>query len=376
MEFIPNGYLKHNLLFANTAWIRELIEKQSVPNEFLTHPNAEADDIIAILKDGKIPKVDQNMWEILSVDRYPRRHDTYVLPLPNPVFVRDEKPCFDEVIQYVAQSNFTNSWREGFKKFSNTLIGDSSKRPKDNNYVRAYHDSILLEILCQLYNCPIIDLTEEIEPLPIDEEASTIKHCVSAIACIITDKEFVVLRHFDRYSVHHMLRFSPCMIEGSNLLPLFIVYQLLIAINDFHKKGLSIGNISLDDIVINNEYYIALKPNPMCNLIDIDLEKNIPNDIKSQSPSFQQLLSYLKSKLSDAGEDNFENMDALCDNFLGNAVHLWVTNQLSNFDYILLLNYLSGRTFSDPNHYPVMPWIRDFTSQNGGWRDLSKSKYR
>ena len=23
-----------------------------------------------------------------------------------------------------------------------------------------------------------------------------------------------------------------------------------------------------------------------------------------------------------------------------------------------------------------MPWIRDFTSQNGGWRDLTKSKYR
>ena len=55
---------------------------------------------------------------------------------------------------------------------------------------------------------------------------------------------------------------------------------------------------------------------------------------------------------------------------------MWITGYLSNFDYLLVLNYLSGRTFDNPNYYPVLPWVRDFSSENGGWRDLSKSKYR
>ena len=42
----------------------------------------------------------------------------------------------------------------------------------------------------------------------------------------------------------------------------------------------------------------------------------------------------------------------------------------------MILNYLSGRKFDNPNYYPVLPWVRDFSCENGGWRDLSKSKYR
>ncbi len=38
-------------------------------------------------------------------------------------------------------------------------------------------------------------------------------------------------------------------------------------------------------------------------------------------------------------------------------VKLWASGHLSNFDYIMLLNYLCGRTFSNPNHYPVLPWV-------------------
>ena len=376
MDFIPEGYLKHNLLFANSKWVRELLETQSMPKEFIKHSSYEAEDVIAILRDGKVPKSDQN-WEIISVDRFSRKSNDFVLPLPPPVHVRDENPCFAEVIEYVSQANFMNIRREAFKKFNNTLIGDANKKSKEDHSVEHYkvhHDSLLLEIICLLYNCPVIDLTEEIDAISIDDEVPTMKHCVSAIACIITQDEFVVLRPFERYSVHQMLRFSPHISEGSYLKPLFLVYQLLIAINDFHKKGISIGDLDLDDITIDDEFHLAIKPNLLCNLVDVK-NAEMPQEIKSsKTTNFQDLLTNLKSTLSTKDDDS--SISTICDNFLGNAVHLWATNQLSNFDYILLLNFLSGRTFSNPNHYPVMPWIRDFTTQNGGYRDLSKSKYR
>ena len=30
----------------------------------------------------------------------------------------------------------------------------------------------------------------------------------------------------------------------------------------------------------------------------------------------------------------------------------------------------------DPNHHPILPWVMDFTSADGGYRDLTMSKYR
>ena len=89
MDFIPEGYLKHNLLFANSNWVRELLETQSMPKEFIKHSSYEAEDVIAILRDGKVPKSDQN-WEIVSVDRFPRKSNGFVHQLPN-VTVTAEK---------------------------------------------------------------------------------------------------------------------------------------------------------------------------------------------------------------------------------------------------------------------------------------------
>jgi hypothetical protein len=35
----------------------------------------------------------------------------------------------------------------------------------------------------------------------------------------------------------------------------------------------------------------------------------------------------------------------------------WQEGCLSNFDYLMLLNRFSGRTYNDLNQYPVFPWI-------------------
>lgn len=35
----------------------------------------------------------------------------------------------------------------------------------------------------------------------------------------------------------------------------------------------------------------------------------------------------------------------------------WANGQISNFDYLMLLNKYSGRSFNDPNQYYVFPWV-------------------
>ncbi|ETO07487.1 BEACH domain-containing protein [Reticulomyxa filosa] len=57
----------------------------------------------------------------------------------------------------------------------------------------------------------------------------------------------------------------------------------------------------------------------------------------------------------------------------------WRRREISNFEYLMNLNMLAGRTFNDLTQYPVMPWVlRDYTSDTidlndpNVYRDLTK----
>ncbi|XP_021366386.1 neurobeachin-like protein 1 isoform X2 [Mizuhopecten yessoensis] len=57
----------------------------------------------------------------------------------------------------------------------------------------------------------------------------------------------------------------------------------------------------------------------------------------------------------------------------------WVQREISNFDYLIQLNTIAGRTYNDLSQYPVFPWIlSDYTSETLDldnptvFRDLSK----
>ncbi|WKY01983.1 hypothetical protein Q1695_015749 [Nippostrongylus brasiliensis] len=58
------------------------------------------------------------------------------------------------------------------------------------------------------------------------------------------------------------------------------------------------------------------------------------------------------------------------------ATSKWVNGVMSNYDYILELNKAAGRVRGEVHNHPVFPWVCDFKETNGGWRDLSKTKYR
>ena len=57
----------------------------------------------------------------------------------------------------------------------------------------------------------------------------------------------------------------------------------------------------------------------------------------------------------------------------------WQQRKISNFEYLMQLNTLAGRTYNDLNQYPVFPWVlADYTSEvldlnnPATFRDLSK----
>ncbi|XP_065812969.1 lipopolysaccharide-responsive and beige-like anchor protein isoform X1 [Labrus bergylta] len=62
-----------------------------------------------------------------------------------------------------------------------------------------------------------------------------------------------------------------------------------------------------------------------------------------------------------------------------NMTQRWQRREISNFEYLMFLNTISGRTFNDLNQYPVFPWvITNYDSEEldltlpSNFRDLSK----
>ena len=46
-----------------------------------------------------------------------------------------------------------------------------------------------------------------------------------------------------------------------------------------------------------------------------------------------------------------------------NYTEMWTNGELSNFDYLMLVNKFAGRSCYDLNQYFVFPWIlQDYTS--------------
>lgn len=57
----------------------------------------------------------------------------------------------------------------------------------------------------------------------------------------------------------------------------------------------------------------------------------------------------------------------------------WQRREISNFDYLMYLNTIAGRTYNDLNQYPVYPWVIVNYDSNeldlslpSNYRDLSK----
>ncbi|KAI8919981.1 hypothetical protein DFJ77DRAFT_223151 [Powellomyces hirtus] len=55
-----------------------------------------------------------------------------------------------------------------------------------------------------------------------------------------------------------------------------------------------------------------------------------------------------------------------------NMTDRWTRREISNFEYLMWLNTVSGRTYNDLTQYPVFPWVlRDYTSETIDLTDLS-----
>ena len=127
-----------------------------------------------------------------------------------------------------------------------------------------------------------------------------------------------------------------------------------------HRQGVGVGDINLEQILVDDKLWTQLV-----------------------EPSSQKIFRFSKQGVILPKSNDAKKLEVTIDKYGGYHIedlpkltHSWVNGEMTNFDYLMVLNYLSGRRMNDPNKHPVLPWVMDFTSPNGNYRDLAKSKFR
>lgn len=189
--------------------------------------------------------------------------------------------------------------------------------------------------------------------------------------CLLETAEMLyVILPYTQYSLHDIVSFSPAKLANSHAKVLFIVYQLLIALQACHVAGLSCGELSLQDIAVDEQLCSHLKLN-LAHYEELGTEGDADSDVNQR----QVPKSILPNDSACVSQEN-KRLCKDCFDELKTLVLDWVHGRVSNFYYLMELNRLAGRREGDPNYHPVLPWVVDFTVPFGKFRDLRRSKFR
>lgn len=284
------------------------------------------------------------------------------------------RDSFIKTMQCMSQHNIRNLWYEAHCKFVQPYAGACEQM-----HVAAV--DAIRNGLQKLFNTTFISNDKGSPSMsPVRErEFLSASYCsksqsdvlcpnVLPVECLFetTDVLYIILP-YTQYTLHDIVSFSPAKLANSHAKVLFILYQLLIALQDFHAAGLSCGDLSLQDIAVDEQLCSRLKLN-LSHYENLSTEEN-GSDVTDKQ----------KRMLPIGSTPMQQNNKTLCEDCFGELTTLvldWVHGRVSNFRYLMELNRLAGRRYGDPNYHPVLPWVVDFTVPYGKFRDLRRSKFR
>lgn len=286
--------------------------------------------------------------------------------------------CFSQLLQHISQTNHQQLWKAAYKKYGglpksaaathtayqtdNTTRCDRSQLTPLN---LVQYDSLIRECIVRFYGCPIVNANLDRQSGFIAEESPQTDSYIGyeshvnlypVLAAIETATHFIVVHNaYIETTLMDCVTYSPAILAKSHNKPLFLIYQLLQLLRTLHDRGLFLGNIGLTDIFLTENLWLNVIPRLEANVMQLE-------QLDDETSIGQKAYTKYMTKEHYSVKDYCE---------------MWCHGQLSNYDYLTILNNLSGRRLGCPGSHHIMPWVTDFTTRSGlNSRDLKKSKYR
>ncbi|XP_038159213.1 WD repeat-containing protein 81 [Cyprinodon tularosa] len=301
--------------------------------------------------------------------RDPCHHEIEVLP----------QDSYVQTMQSVSQLNVRNLWREAHYKLVQPYTG-----PSEQMHITAL-DAVrhALEKLFNLTFFSVDKVSPSLSPAREKEKDIFLPTSSSSFSksqldnpcpnvlpaeCLLETAEMIyVILPYTQYSLHDIVSFSPAKLANSHAKVLFIIYQVLVAMRACQTAGLSCGELSLQDIAVDEQLWSHLKLN-LSHYEDLGSKEEAGSNDSSNQVQRHAENKCVSQKNDRLCKDCFDELKTL--------VLDWVHGRVSNFHYLMELNRLAGRRKGDPNYHPVLPWVVDFTVPFGKFRDLRRSKFR
>lgn len=259
---------------------------------------------------------------------------------------------YSQLMNYTNTANFKSSWKAAYHKYSGARNiyqqQQDAQRSSSNdisNVKLVSHDTALREVILRTYRCRIVQKygptttagsSNNDDPINENTKENDEAHenLDSAVAVVEAQTCFIVVHNTCiETTLLDCITFSPAILDNYNK-SLFLIYQLLKLIKRFHDAGLLLGVINLFDIHLTENLWLQVFPNLAANLIELPEELQKPAVIKINIPK-------------ELGADY--RIDEYCE--------MWVYGFLSNYDYLMILNKLAGRTMDSHANHSVMPWV-------------------
>ncbi|NXY34554.1 WDR81 protein, partial [Pomatorhinus ruficollis] len=260
----------------------------------------------------------------------------------------------------VATQNYHNLWGQ-----AHGLYARPYRRPDTPPTVPAL--DALRAALHRAYGCPVLQVGRNAPGTSPAKEsvAKGLPLCpnvLQAEALLESADMLYVIYPYVQYCLHDIVTFSPAKLTNSHAKILFLLFHVLQAMRACHQAGLACGDFSLRDVAVDEKLCSRLRVNFRGYEGSGEEEENLEGGLEREGEQ-----SCVQKQ---------EVTCSACQKDLRDLVLQWVHGQVSNFDYLMRLNSLAGRRMGDPNYHPVLPWVVDFTTKNGKFRDLRKSKFR
>nr|XP_054391965.1 WD repeat-containing protein 81 isoform X3 [Pongo abelii] len=267
-------------------------------------------------------------------------------------------------MQEVAAQNYRNLWRHAYHTY-----GQPYSHSPAPSAVPAL-DSVR-QALQRVYGCSFLPVGETTQcpsyaregPCP-PRGSLACPSLLRAEALLESPEMLYVVHPYVQFSLHDVVTFSPAKLTNSQAKVLFILFRVLRAMDACHRQGLACGALSLHHIAVDEKLCSELR-------LDLSAYERPEEDENEEAPVARD-----EAGITSQEEQGGRPGQPTGQEGLRSLVLDWVHGRISNFHYLMQLNRLAGRRQGDPNYHPVLPWVVDFTTPHGRFRDLRKSKFR
>ncbi|XP_064535181.1 WD repeat-containing protein 81 [Drosophila montana] len=327
----------------------------------------------------------EHPWTRILVQTYRKQSQRKVHPLP-PRGASGENTQFplsySQAVSNVANLNFKQLWEAAYKQYADAHVkqcrsGAGTQSKSQNGGGLQPHDVVLRELIQRIYNCPVLQCKQEGDGTAIADQDSTgdcHANVLPALVAIETSTHYCIFHYPPALesSLYDCITYSPALLGRGYNKTLFIIYQLLQLSRHLQDQGLFLGDLRLQHVLLRENLWLQVLPRLQCNLLLDEQSANVamsPLSCPELPESPEQLPSSSTIDLKLAYDPAQFNLREYCE--------MWCNGQLSNFDYLTILNNACGRSLTNAAYHHIMPWVTDFAARNGlNWRDLTKSKYR